>query len=125
NMLDLASQPGSSFVSYFTGQVDMMDDKSLWGWIRFDLNPDVKVPLKVIYQGKKVATMIAHDVRDDVKAAGFEDGKFGFYMSVAGFDFQDLSALKIQIDGTSMDVVWGPEMNKLASSSREPELAIQ
>ncbi len=77
-LLDKVAQPQGPYRSLVEGHVDPSDPDQVVGWVWSPLFPELRLPVSLYLDGRRVAETVARIYRADLVAVGKGDGRYGF-----------------------------------------------
>jgi len=83
-------------IGEYTGHLDSIQGLTVYGWAYNKANPDERVEVVVLVDGKPVAEGVADQYREDLEKAGIGDGRHGFTIKIPD-EYADGKEHKIEV----------------------------
>jgi hypothetical protein len=85
------------------GSIDRIDQSAIEGWITLVGEPDKKIPLEVVLNGKTIGQCMADRYRKDLAEAGISDGQCAFSFEMPAFvPTGSLNQISLRITGSPL-----------------------
>jgi hypothetical protein len=103
----------------FEGGVDRIDGEAIAGWACDARHPGVKLSLDLLCDGKRLGSVFAEELRDDLAEAGKGDGRCAFsFPTPAGLRDGRVHLLEIKVAGTEVSLNGTPVRVCLAETTK-------
>ena len=99
---------GSLVALAVEGWVGLSPPGLVEGWAWAPARPDLRLKLEILAGGRFVAAITADKPRDDLKAAGTGDGRYGFWFDAARLLRRGPHVLTVRVEGMAEPLPGGP-----------------
>ncbi len=103
----------------FSGYLDSADEFSMNGWAHTDTLPNRSVFVDILINRRRVCTLLANSYRSDVEAAGYGNGRKGFWLNPSEHLTVSENLVEVFITGTDQLLCGGRQTIRKSLGQRK------